>query len=112
MNFKRNLFSIIALIGTLVLVSSCVDKRAFKEYSPLEWNIDAHEEEIFFNGAIKKPGNYLDSYATTTSIENKVNIGSFYDVMTKRTKLTSRVQNGIADKTNELGVKRLLPYGN
>lgn len=31
---------------------------------------------------------------------------------TKRTKLTARVQNGIADKTCENTIKRLLPYGN
>ena len=30
----------------------------------------------------------------------------------KRTKLTARVQNGIADKTVEAGIKKLLPYGN
>ncbi len=31
---------------------------------------------------------------------------------TKRTKLTARVQNGIADKSCENTIKRLLPYGN
>ncbi len=31
---------------------------------------------------------------------------------TKRTKLTARVQNGIADKTCENTIKKLLPYGN
>ena len=31
---------------------------------------------------------------------------------TKRTKMTARVQNGIADKTVMNGIKKLLPYGN
>ena len=31
---------------------------------------------------------------------------------TKRTKMTARVQNGIADKTVMDGIKKLLPYGN
>ena len=31
---------------------------------------------------------------------------------TKRTKLTARVQNGIADKSCENTIKKLLPYGN
>jgi len=31
---------------------------------------------------------------------------------TKRIKMTARVQNGIADKTVEKGIKKLLPYGN
>ena len=31
---------------------------------------------------------------------------------TKRQKMNARVQNGIADKTVEAGIKRLLPYGN
>ncbi len=30
---------------------------------------------------------------------------------TKRTKLTARVQNGIADKTCENTIRKLLPYG-
>ncbi len=30
---------------------------------------------------------------------------------TKRTKLTARVQNGIADKSCENTIKKLLPYG-
>ena len=31
---------------------------------------------------------------------------------TKRQKMNARVQNGIADKTVEAGIKKLLPYGN
>ncbi len=31
---------------------------------------------------------------------------------TKRTKLTARVQNGIADKSCKNTIKKLLPYGN
>ena len=31
---------------------------------------------------------------------------------TKRTKHTARVQDGMADKTCEAQIKRLLPYGN
>ena len=31
---------------------------------------------------------------------------------TKRQKMSARVQNGIADKTVEAGIKKLLPYGN
>ena len=31
------------------------------------------DEEILFDGAVRKPGNYLDTYATTTSIDNEVN---------------------------------------
>ena len=31
---------------------------------------------------------------------------------TKRQKLTARIQDGLADKTKEKQIKRLLPYGN
>ena len=31
---------------------------------------------------------------------------------TKRQKMTAKVQDGIASKTVEAGIKRLLPYGN
>ena len=52
------------------------------------------------------------SYTATEKVKRtKANRRHRLATKTKRTKLTSRVQNGIADKSVERGIKKLLPYG-
>ena len=49
------------------------------------------------------------SYTATGKVKRtKANRRHRLATKTKRTKLTSRVQNGIADKTNELGLNEYL----
>ena len=53
------------------------------------------------------------SYTATRKVKTtKANRRHLLANKTKRQKMTARVQNGIADKTVEAGIKRLLPYGN
>ena len=85
MNFKRNFLTISALVGT-VLLAGCTLRNVFSEYKYSDLVIDSHEEETKCDGAIFKKGDYDDYYAMDD--DKLVNVGSFYDVMTKRTKLT------------------------
>jgi large subunit ribosomal protein L35 len=53
------------------------------------------------------------SYTATGKVKRtKANRRHLLAAKTKRQRMTARVQNGIADKTVESGIKRLLPYGN
>ena len=53
------------------------------------------------------------SYTATGKVKRtKANRRHLLANKTKRQKMNARVQNGIADKTVEAGIKRLLPYGN
>ncbi len=53
------------------------------------------------------------SYTATGKVKRtKANIRHLLANKTKRQRMTARVQNGIADKTVEAGIKKLLPYGN
>ena len=53
------------------------------------------------------------SYTATGKVKRtKANSRQLLANKTKRQKMTARVQNGIADKTVEAGIKKLLPYGN
>ena len=61
------------------------------------------------NKAAKKRYSYTD---TGKVKRTKANRRHRLATKTKRTKLTARVQNGIADKSCEKTIKKLLPYGN
>lgn len=53
------------------------------------------------------------SYTATGKVKRtKANRRHLLANKTKRQKRTSRVQDGLASKTCEAGIKRLLPYGN
>ncbi len=53
------------------------------------------------------------SYTATGKVKRtKANRRHLLAAKTKRIKMTARVQDGIADKSVEKGIKRLLPYGN
>ena len=53
------------------------------------------------------------SYTATGKVKRtKANRRHRLATKTKRVRMTARVQDGIADKTWEAQIKRLLPYGN
>lgn len=91
MNFKRNFLTISALVGT-VLLAGCTLRNVFAEYQYSELVIDSHEEETKCDGALVKKGDYDPYYAMDD--DKLVNVGSFYNVMTKRTKLTVLPSDG------------------
>lgn len=84
MNFKRNWLLISAFIGTIFLVAGCADKKAFVPYSFISEVSDPHQDEILVEGAAIRKGNFEDYYAKGVSDDTLVNVGQFYDVMTKR----------------------------
>ena len=53
------------------------------------------------------------SYTATGKVKRtKANRRHLLAAKTKRQKITARVQDGIASKTVEKGIKKMLPYGN
>lgn len=53
------------------------------------------------------------SYTATGKVKRtKANRRHLLAAKTKRQKLTARVQDGIASKSVEKGIKKMLPYGN
>ena len=53
------------------------------------------------------------SYTATGKVKRtKANRRHLLAAKTKRQKLRARVQDGIASKTVEKGIKKMLPYGN
>ena len=61
------------------------------------------------NKAAKKRYSYT---ATGKDKRTKANRRHRLATKTKRVRMTARVQNGLADKTCESQIKKLLPYGN
>ena len=91
MNFKRNLLVISALVGTVFAVAGCVDKKAFVPYTFIPEVIDSYQDEVFCGGAATRLSEYAPYYAkgiSESAYEEPpyVNIGSFYDVMTERSR--------------------------
>ncbi len=85
MNFKRNFLLISALVGTVFCVAGCKDRHPFIRYNFIEEVSDAHEDEIFADGAALRKGNFAD-YSAKDESGNLVNLGSFYNVMTKNSR--------------------------
>ena len=53
------------------------------------------------------------SFTATGKVKRtKANRRHLLAAKTKRQKITARVQDGIASKTVEKGIKKMLPYGN
>ena len=86
MNFKRNLKSIIALIGSVFMVSSCTNRNAFVKFEYLDpvkdlgQVEDKHEDQVFADGAYTKYGNYA-SYVAKNSVGKNVELGSSFEVL-------------------------------
>ena len=84
MNFKRNLVSIITLIGSVFMISGCKDPNVFEQFtfldpqSDLHQPVDTHEDED--HGAYIKYGNYA-SYPAKGSGGKIYELGSSYDVL-------------------------------
>ena len=80
MNFKRNCFAIIALIGSALVVTSCQDPNAFYEYQNIAEAVDTHEEFVASDGSYKKPGDYQDYEALINKDTSKF-IGNTYEIL-------------------------------
>lgn len=85
MNFKRNLLTISALIATVFAFAGCSNKKAFYPYEFINY---VNKEETFLNAPAKRNKEYKNYYARGKADSQEVeaplvNIGSFYDVMTK-----------------------------
>ena len=84
MNFKRNCFAIIALIGSVLTISSCKDANAFSAYTPINEVNDTHEDFIASDGSYKKFGNYKN-YEALVSTGVTSDMGSTYQILTEYT---------------------------
>ena len=84
MNFKRNCFAIIALIGSALVVTSCQDPNAFYEYQNIAEVVDTHEEFVASDGSYKKPGDYQDYEALINKDTSKF-IGNTYEILSTYT---------------------------
>ena len=86
MNFKRNLVSIITLIGSVFLVAGCTSKEKFKQFEfldpikDLKQEVDDHEDKQY-EGYIKY-GEYGEYIAKGTSAQMP-SLGSTYNVLYK-----------------------------
>ena len=84
MNFKRNLLNIIALMGSVVLVSGCKNPKSFQRFEfldpikDLKQVEDTHTDEDY--GSYIKYGDYSD-YIGLNSDKSSVNLGSTYNVL-------------------------------
>ena len=84
MNFKRNFPTISLILTAVFCLTSCADKTAFKAYEFKPLVTDEHVEESLYDGALVKKGEYNDLMVVNSTLGNdRTNIGSFYDVMTK-----------------------------
>ena len=95
MNFKRNCFTIIALIGSVLTISSCKDSNAFSFYYPIEEVSDTHEEFVAEDRSYVKPGDYNDYVASIYEQETQ-NLGSTYEILTQYT--GRHILEGTGDK--------------
>lgn len=86
MNFKRNLLSIITLVGSVFLVAGCTDKNAFKQFEfldpikDLKQEVDDHQDKEY-DGYIKY-GNF-DGYIAKGKNNTTHDLGSTYNVLYK-----------------------------
>ena len=86
MNFKRNLINIIALVGSVFMVSGCKDPKAFAYFQFLDPINDLHQEEDKHKDedyeAYIKYGDFGDYHAKkmNTQVEN---LGSTYNLLYK-----------------------------
>ena len=84
MNFKRNLLTIIALIGSALMAPGCTNPNIFKEFEfldpqkDLKQAVDEHEDEEFDNYI--KFGDY-DSYMAKGSGSKIYDLGDTYSVL-------------------------------
>ena len=87
MNFNRNWFKIIALVGATFAIAGCRDRNAFVEYKPISEVEDKHEDIIGPNESYIKYGDYKSFPASSLEGSNtKIDyLGSTYEVLTKYT---------------------------
>ena len=85
MNFKRNCFAIIALIGSVLTISSCKDASVFSLYQPISEVNDTHEEFVSSDGSYKKLGDYATYKALVSTGNPTKPLGSTYDILTNYT---------------------------
>ena len=95
MNFRRNLFTIISLVGSVFAVAGCTNKNTFERYSIIEEVRDKHEEFVSEDGSYVKPGDYADYIAVNKS-GNPENFGSFYNTFNKKAK--KQIINSVGDR--------------
>ena len=85
MNFKRNLVSIIAFVGSVFGLSGCTDPDAFHEFEFLDPEKDLHQVEDKHededHGTYIKYGDYA-SYPAKDTNGKTVELGSTYEVLT------------------------------
>ena len=86
MNFKRNLFTIISLVGSVFAVAGCTNKNAFERYSIIQEVKDKHEEFVSDDGSYVKHGDYADYTAIIDKSGTKKNFGSFYNTFKNEAK--------------------------
>ena len=86
MNFKRNLLSIITLVGSVFLVAGCKDKNAFSRFEFLDPQADLHQDVDTYEDedhtSYIKYGSY-DNYNAKGSGNNIIDIGDTYNVLSK-----------------------------
>ena len=95
MNFKRNCFAIITLIGSALTVTSCKDPTLFVAYENIAEVLDTHEEFVSSDNSYKKFGDYKSYVAKVSETEEK-EIGSTYEILTDYT--GRHILNSTGDK--------------
>lgn len=84
MNFRRNLVSIIVLLGSVFAFSGCTRAKGFKAFDFLPEIVDEHVDVVAEDNSYIKLGDYR-SYPAINGSGNIVKLGSAYDVLTSYT---------------------------